>query len=351
MTLLTQTSEDSPFFNPSKFFSEGPTWEILNLTIQVYAVVAILLGIVLILLFNFVLKVHFRKIINRHKLPPNTYNGIKFFLRIFSVTLTIWLILGILQIEGSFLWIIIGIFTTALTFASMKTINNFVAGIWIAINRPYIVGDYVKIGKTIGIVKNISTTYTQLIHNDATISYLPNLECLSSTILNYTWSLSLIQRQIYDLEKNLEKIIQIPEVNEKNIEENTKIQLVGQIKADIEEQKLILKEIEIFEEELEKADKDGERVKHDFSDYAQKGKIVNYVFNLELPKDFDGNEGKLTSICAKWSKEFNFRPQWDLVDITSHFVYQFTILTPDPLDIVYYLDDFVTDIYMSIYQV
>lgn len=349
MTILEEIPD--PWFDPSKFLSSGGTWDILNFSIQIYAVFAILIGIVLILLFNFVLKFQFKKIVNRHKLPPNIYNGIRFFLRIFFGTLAIWLILGILQVEVGFIWIIIGILTTALTFASMKTINNFIAGIWIAINRPYIVGDYVKIGSTNGIVKNISTTYTQLIHNDATVSYLPNLECLSSTILNYTWSLSLIQRQIFDLEKNLEKILKIPESNEPDIEENTKIQLVGQIKADIEDQKIILKEIEIFEEELEKAHKDGVKEKHDFSNYAQKGKIVNYVFTLDLPKDYERNGDKLTSICTKWAKEFNFRPQWDLVDITSHFVYQFTILTPDPLDIVYYLDDFVTDVYKIIYHI
>ncbi|UYP48702.1 hypothetical protein NEF87_004987 [Candidatus Lokiarchaeum ossiferum] len=349
MTILEESTD--PWFDPSAFLASGGTWEFLNFSIQKYAVFAILLGIVLILLFNFVLKFQFKKLVDRRKLPPNIYNGLKFFMRIFFGTLTIWLILGILQVKVGFVWIIIGILTSAITFASMKTINNFIAGIWIALNRPYIVGDYVKIGSTIGIVKNISTNYTQLIHNDATVSYLPNLECLTSTILNYTWSLSLIQRQIIDLEKNLEKIILIPESNEKDIEKNTKIQLVGQIKADIKEQKLIVKEIEIFEEELDKAHKDGVKDKHDFSNYAQKGKIVNYVFTLELPKDYNGNADKLTSVCSKWAKEFNFRPQWDLVDINSHFVYQFTILTPDPLDIVYFLDDFVTDVYMTIYHV
>ena len=79
-------------------------------------------------------------------------------------------------------------------------------------------------------------------------------------------------------------------------------------------------------------------------------KIVKYIFTLDLPKDYEKNAENLTKVCAKWTEEFDFRPQWDLINITSHFVYQFTVITPDPLDIINYHDDFITDVYRLIFK-
>ncbi len=332
-----------------EFISSGGTISIFGSEIPIFGFYGILLSVIIILLFNFILKKQFQKVINRNKLPPNLYNGIIFFLRIFLISLITWLLLTFLGVEWDFIWIIIGIITTAITFASMKTINNFIAGVWLALNQPYIVGDYVKIGSTEGIIKNISPTYTQIIHNDATVSFIPNVECLNASIINFTLSITEIKKNMHRLEHALENLLESSKIDSNDTDEENDMS-INRIKGDIMNQKVIIDEIEAFDKEFEKQDHEKSQKMKTYSQYVQKGKIVNYIFTLDLPKTYKENTAKLNRVCQKWIGDFDFRPHWELINIASHFRYQFTIITPDPLDIVNFHDDFVTGIYRELYQ-
>jgi hypothetical protein len=199
-------------------------------------------------------------------------------------------------------------------------------------------GDYVKIGDIEGIIRNISSTYTRIIHNDGNTSIIPNLKCLNANILNYTWDISKIQSVITKSEQNLEKSLE-------NLEKKSSSKtawVIEQLRREIKEQKLIMDEIQDFNDKLD--DKDTYPVEI-FSEFVQRGKIVRYVFTVSLKKKYKNNIENLNKVCNVWAKEFNFRPQWELRSIKSHFNYQITIITPDPMDIVRFHDDFMTDIY------
>jgi small-conductance mechanosensitive channel len=72
----------------------------------------------------------------------------------------------------------------AIGFASTQTVGNFLAGLYIMISRPFMVGDYVKIGEVEGEVREITINYTKVYTPAYNIMELPNRKVLDSTILN-----------------------------------------------------------------------------------------------------------------------------------------------------------------------
>jgi small conductance mechanosensitive channel len=86
----------------------------------------------------------------------------------------------------------LGIFSIALAFSSQQIIQNLIAGILIAIERPIQLEEWVEMGGApeTGIckVKDITLTTTVLRNMNGRIIYVPNSVLLSSRIVNYTKS-------------------------------------------------------------------------------------------------------------------------------------------------------------------
>jgi small conductance mechanosensitive channel len=86
----------------------------------------------------------------------------------------------------------LGVFSIALAFSSQQIIQNLIAGILIAIERPIQLEEWVEMGGApdTGIckVKDITLTTTVLRNMNGRIIYVPNSVLLSSRIVNYTKS-------------------------------------------------------------------------------------------------------------------------------------------------------------------
>ena len=86
----------------------------------------------------------------------------------------------------------LGIFSIALAFSSQQIIQNLIAGILIAIERPIQLEEWVEMGGApeTGVcrVKDITLTTTVLRNMNGRIIYVPNSVLLSSRIVNYTKS-------------------------------------------------------------------------------------------------------------------------------------------------------------------
>ena len=74
----------------------------------------------------------------------------------------------------------------ALGFGSSQTINNFIAGLYVIVSRPFKVMDYVKIGDVEGQVEEISINYTKLYTPSFNLLVVPNVQVMNSRILNCT---------------------------------------------------------------------------------------------------------------------------------------------------------------------
>ena len=85
----------------------------------------------------------------------------------------------------------LGIIGIAVAFSSQQIIQNLIAGVLIAIQRPIQLEDWIEIGGTsegVCKVKDITLSTTILRNINGKIVYLPNSLLLSSRIINYTKS-------------------------------------------------------------------------------------------------------------------------------------------------------------------
>ncbi len=74
----------------------------------------------------------------------------------------------------------------AIGFASTNTIGNLLAGLYMLITRPFIIGDYIIIGglDIEGVVTEISINYTTIEKSDGAEGILPNITLLNRPITN-----------------------------------------------------------------------------------------------------------------------------------------------------------------------
>ncbi|HEX4638356.1 MAG TPA: mechanosensitive ion channel family protein [Chthoniobacterales bacterium] len=77
-----------------------------------------------------------------------------------------------------------GVIALVLGFAGQNFLSGIIAGMSIQINRPYKVGDWLKIGETYGEVREINWRSTRLCTNDTIYLDIPNNEIVKSTIIN-----------------------------------------------------------------------------------------------------------------------------------------------------------------------
>ncbi|MHA1646142.1 MAG: mechanosensitive ion channel domain-containing protein [Promethearchaeota archaeon] len=303
----------------------------------------LILGISLILLF--VLSKLFSKIIGKRLrvkgISPDMYNGIKFFLKIFIAFGIVILSTYLLNIDKKYVALISGIVGTAISFASMKAINNFIAGVWITLTTPFQVGDYVKIGSKEGLIIEISLNYTKLMYQDKNITMIPNIECLKTNIVNYTISTTWFADEIFKLES------QIQNTKEDKIKHDDDVLNFKHLKQKLERMK---KNYEQITEVQNAIDKKGSNLNKKHSKYVDEDKIVRYTFNVALQRTPSKNSKHLEEICEKWAKEFEIQPKFKILGIDSHINYYFIIITPDPMDIIDYMDDFYEDIYKKLYS-
>lgn len=78
-----------------------------------------------------------------------------------------------------------GILALVIGFASQQAVSNLVAGIFIAIFKPFRVGDWITVGKDSGIVEDINLRQTQIVDFNNRRVVIPNSIISNDKILNY----------------------------------------------------------------------------------------------------------------------------------------------------------------------
>ncbi|MFX1572363.1 MAG: mechanosensitive ion channel domain-containing protein [Promethearchaeota archaeon] len=309
-------------------------------------IMGLILLVGIIVAIYIVYKYIFRKLNKRIVLQgstPDIYNGLKFGVRLMIGIIIIILIMTFLQIDSSYILIVSGIVVSAIAFASMNAINNFIVGIWLLLARPFTVGDYVNINGSDGIVVEISLNYTKVKHIDETISLIPNINCVNTNIINHTISKKWLEQYIKRLQQTREKLQSILE------EEKKEFKVINEIREESEQLQETLKMMENMEESFFLREKGTQLEKISHSKYVQKNKLVRYVLELNLDKRVKRNEGLLEEICQKWSDKFLIKPYWQLYGADFYAYYRFILLTPDPQFLIRYLGEFIKDIYKAIY--
>ncbi len=121
------------------------------------------------------------------------HHEIKNLLKIFTSLLQITVILSLLFIFFFFVGVnfefLIGsaaIFATAIGVASTNVAYNVVAGLYIILTRPFVVGDMIRTQGIEGIVEEIGLNYTEIVQIDKTKVRIPNANLINTSLLNYS---------------------------------------------------------------------------------------------------------------------------------------------------------------------
>ena len=115
-------------------------------------------------------------------------SAVLFFRRLAKITIVVF---GVIAILGAFGVDVttglaaLGIGGIALALGAQKTVENFVGSVTLIADQPIRVGDFCKIGDTIGTVESIGMRSTRIRTLDRTIVTIPNGELSSSKIENY----------------------------------------------------------------------------------------------------------------------------------------------------------------------
>ncbi len=84
-----------------------------------------------------------------------------------------------------------GVIAIILGFAAQNVLSGLVAGMSLQIERPYKVGDWLRVGDTYGEVTDIDWGSTRLRTNDAVYLHIPNNEIVKQTITNLHYPTAL----------------------------------------------------------------------------------------------------------------------------------------------------------------
>lgn len=88
-----------------------------------------------------------------------------------------------------------GIVTVAVSFAAQTSVSNVISGIFLLFDRPFSIGDTIKVDTTLGVVQSIGLLSSKVRTFDNLVVRIPNEALLKSTIINY----SLVQVRRIDI--------------------------------------------------------------------------------------------------------------------------------------------------------
>ncbi len=91
-----------------------------------------------------------------------------------------------LKIAGIDLTTIMAAAAFGIGFAMKDLIMNFIAGIIVLLQKQFTIGDWIKIGKTVGIIEAIQSRYTLIRNFDGTKVIIPNADLFKKQVTNLT---------------------------------------------------------------------------------------------------------------------------------------------------------------------
>lgn len=107
---------------------------------------------------------------------------------IFVVGVGFFMALSALQLDRAVTSLLAGagVIGLALAFAFQDLVANFIAGVYMSVQRPLSIGDLVETNDTMGTIRSIDLRHTVLELPDGRIAHLPNREIFEKRVVNYS---------------------------------------------------------------------------------------------------------------------------------------------------------------------
>jgi small-conductance mechanosensitive channel len=103
------------------------------------------------------------------------------------ITVTVLWVLGILGVNPTGLVAVFGAFAVAFSLAIQDILKNFFSGVYLLLERPFRVGDTIKVKDQTGVVENIGVRTTQLRTAQNVQVLVPNATVFSEVVANHTY--------------------------------------------------------------------------------------------------------------------------------------------------------------------
>lgn len=154
-----------------------------------------------------------RTVLNPHRVDPTVR---RLSIRLFNV---LWILLGV----AFAMWIgwrvnfwaalaAVGLLSVALGFGMQNTVANIMGGVNLALDKPFIVGDRIRIGETWGEVEEVGIRSTRIATTKKETVIIPNKLMDEREIWNYTTNQPELRRDIevmisYDADRHLAEVL------------------------------------------------------------------------------------------------------------------------------------------------
>ena len=106
--------------------------------------------------------------------------------RLVALTLIIVLVLSQFGINVTALLAGLSIVGIAVAFAARDTLENFISGVTILMDRPFRVGDNIEVSDTFGTVEDITLRSTRVRTLNNMVMVLPNIQMVNQKLVNHT---------------------------------------------------------------------------------------------------------------------------------------------------------------------
>jgi len=129
-----------------------------------------------------------------------------------------------------------GVFSIIIGFALKDVAANFISGIFILLDRPFVPGDFIKTGDYSGTVQNVSLRSTTIVTLDGPVVFIPNSVLAVQPTINYSvaqnrrinFNLSIANEA--DIGQALETIRQVLADKDGLLAEKTQLVLVNEVR-------------------------------------------------------------------------------------------------------------------------
>jgi len=133
-----------------------------------------------------VLMLIMRRTIRKSTLDETTYSFVETAVKYTVLIIGMVGALDAVGIDTGALLASLGIVGVTIGFAARDSLSNFISGMIIFIDRPFVLGDLVEIDDKYGRVSEITLRSTRVVTSDGRMLAVPNTEIVNKTVASYT---------------------------------------------------------------------------------------------------------------------------------------------------------------------
>ena len=238
------------------------------------------LAAIVILVIRWILQLIISKPLRRsEKIPLDILNALKVLLNVGAATAILYIFVFLFESPLEEIVIVSAFLGAIISFGSVQTLSNFLAGLYIIFTNPFGVNDFVALGTEIrGQVVEISLNYTKIRTVNNIYHYIPNQNFLTTNMIIYKQKVErrIGRREAQDLQEQQSRI--------------------GKFKTFA---------LDLIEEE-----------------------VVRYTFNWGAPfGDLKTTKQKIQEVCDIYAGIFGYKPEFFLYNLDYRMQFKFIITT------------------------